>query len=96
MTTEEIILITILLSAIIVVLIIIARNMLDFNKEINKLLKQISDNTLDRSKPVKPVNVRSENTRITRFADCPLCGRRISSSSKHCDKCGVELDWSVV
>lgn len=96
MTPAEITIIIILLSAILTVFFIIAVIISDFNKETNKLLKQIRDNTVDKSKPVKPVNVSAESTRVTRFADCPLCGRRVSSSSKHCDKCGIEIDWSDV
>lgn len=64
------------------------------DKDTKKLLKQICENTKDKSKPVKPVNITTERARVTKFAVCPICSKLISSSFKRCDNCGAEIDWS--
>lgn len=64
------------------------------DKDTKELLKQICKNTRDKSKPVKPANITTERTRVAKFANCPICGKLISSRFKHCDNCGAEIDWS--
>ena len=83
----------ILLSAIFTMVFFIALSMPN-NKKTNELLKQIRGNTMDKTKPVKPVNVTAEKTKVTKFAYCPVCGKFISSGFKRCDSCGAEIDWS--
>lgn len=64
------------------------------DKDIKKLLKQICENTRDKTIPVKPVNVTVTESKITKWASCPICGELILDSKKHCEKCGAEIDWS--
>ena len=92
MTDSELIIIILLFTLLVVLLAILSSISTKTDKDTVKLLKQICDNTRDKTIPVKPVNV-SEQTRITKWASCPVCGELIYSEKKHCEKCGAELDW---
>lgn len=87
---------TIILLSIIALFLFIIVSHIPFktDKETKELLKQICNNTKDKTKPVKPVNVIVEKSSINKYAKCPICGKLTSSSFKHCDNCGVEIDWS--
>ena len=86
--------IIILLSIIALFLFIIVSHIpFKTDKETKELLKQIRDNTRDKSIPVKPVNV-SANAETTKWAYCPICKRAVHSNEKYCDRCGTGLDWS--
>ena len=85
----------ILLSAIFTVLFFIATSMPN-DKKTTKLLEQIRGNTMDKTKPVKLVDVTTNKTKVTKFAYCPVCGKFISSGFKRCDNCGAEIDWSDI
>ena len=83
-----------LLTLIFLMLFIIVLSMpFEPNKDIKKLLKQICENTRDKTIPVKPVNVKATESKITKWGACPVCGDLIHDSEEHCRKCGAELDW---
>lgn len=87
--------IIILLSIMSVLLFIILSSMpFKTDKDTIKLLKQICENTRDKTIPVKPVNVTTETSRVRKYAHCPVCGNLTSNYFRHCDKCGTEIDWS--
>lgn len=87
--------IIILLSIIALLLFIIVSHIpFKTDKETKELLKQIRNNTTDKSKPVKPINVTVEKSSIRKYANCPICGKLTSNSFKHCDNCGATIDWS--
>lgn len=90
MTSE--LFITILLSGIFTALLFIAKSVQSDLAETNQLLKQIRNNTTDKTIPVKPVNV-SANYETTKWAYCPICRRSVHSNEKYCDRCGTKLDW---
>lgn len=92
MTSEFFIII--LLSAIFTLLFVITIYVTTENKETKELLKQIRNNTNDKTKPVKPVNVTVSKSNIIKYANCPICEKLTSSHFKHCDNCGAEIDWS--
>ena len=86
---------TIILLSIIALFLFIIVSHIPFktDKETKELLKQICNNTKDKTKPVKPVNV-SANAETTKWAYCPICKRAVHSNEKYFDRCGTGLDLS--
>lgn len=94
--TESEFMINFLLSLIVAILVVLASTLF-FKKEdgeIKSLLKQICENTRDKTTPAKPVNVRPSKSEVTKWASCPACGSVVLNNKKYCDKCGQALDWS--
>ncbi len=96
MTDSELIIIILLFTIFVLLLAILSSISTKTDKEIVKLLKQICNNTRDKTVPVKPVNVSVTKSKITKWATCPICGELIHNEKKHCEKCGAELDWSDI
>ena len=92
MTASFEILITILFSGIFALLLVITTDVARYGGETKELLKEIRNNTKDKTKPVKPVMV-SKNAETTKWAYCPICRRAVHSNEKYCDRCGTGLDW---
>lgn len=89
---STIILLLILISLLLFIIVLSMPPKTD--KDIKKLLKQICENTRDKTIPVKPVNVTVTEQKISKWASCPICGKLIHDSEKHCEKCGAKIDWS--
>ena len=94
MTDNEVTIIILHLIIILMLLIMAFSMPFKTDKETKELLKQICNNTRDKTIPVKPVNVTVGKARVTKFATCPCCSQLITNRTKHCENCGAEIDWS--
>lgn len=94
MTDNEIIIIILLFTIVVLLLAILGSISSKTDNDTKKLLKQICENTRDKTIPVKPVNVTVTKSKTTKWATCPVCDELIHSEKKHCEKCGAEIDWS--
>lgn len=67
---------------------------IDCYKEIETFVVDFINNEVDEATPKK---IRYENAprpSIAYMYSCPNCGRMLGVNCKHCDECGIKLDWS--
>lgn len=88
--------ISVLLGAIFVVSLSICFSISkieNMSEKTHELLKQIGENTRDKTIPLKPQDVEFKKSDI-KWGHCPTCRKLINSHNKHCGDCGTEIDWS--